>query len=147
MNKPNSQKKKILNKKPRNEAPRNEWLKYYLQRRTFLDGKPWNQAALIKCTGIRQNKISDILNGKNQNLKVDELVCISMALRLTNKEFENLMQRFERALSPEYEMRNKIYLKWISFFAKGSKQENPDPFMLVPVMEELGEHNLPSFEF
>lgn len=142
MKKPNLQEKKNLNKKPKNEAPRNEWLKYYLYRRTFMDGTPWNQAALVRSSGIEQKKLSKILSGKLNNLEVDELVCLSLSLRLTEEESLDLMARFERTLSPENKERKEILLYWIRIYSSGSMQEDPNECMLMPVIEDLEKRNL-----
>lgn len=130
-------------KNPENTAPRNEWLKYYLTEKICLNGEPWKQSTLVLCTGLDQRKISNVMTGKTKNLEVDEIFSIALVLRLTEEEFKNLLQRFERALSPEYEKRNEIYLKWIRHYASGPKREDPNVCILNPVIQDLRDNHLP----
>lgn len=107
-----------------------------------MDGTPWNQAALVRSSGIEQKKLSKILSGKLNNLEVDELVCLSLSLRLTEEESLDLMARFERTLSPENKERKEILLYWIRIYSSGSMQEDPNECMLMPVIEDLEKRNL-----
>ena len=148
-NKTQKKKENLINKKiekhkePENTAPLNEWLKYYLTEKVCLNGEPWKQSTLVLCTGLDQRKVSNLMTGKTKTLEVAEIFCIALVLRLTEEEFKNLLQRFERALSPEYEKRNEIYLKWIRHYASGPKREDPNVCILNPVIQDLMDNNLP----
>lgn len=83
-----------LVKRPTDTATFEEYLNYYLER------KNWSQSRLAACARISQPQINKIINGKINNIEVDILICICLALQLNTKESVDLLARASRAISP-----------------------------------------------
>ncbi len=81
-------------KRPSDTATFEEYLNYYLERRN------WSQSRLAACARISQPQINKIINGRINNIEIDILICICLALQLSTKESVDLLARASRAISP-----------------------------------------------
>lgn len=65
----------------------------------YLSRKGWNQEQLANAARINPSELSKIINGIRDNVRVDYLACICLALQTTVEESQDLAARVERVFS------------------------------------------------
>ena len=127
--------------KPKATASFKQYIEYYLKRRN------WSQNRLAICARLNQPQINKMINGRKNNMNIDELVCICLALQLTPKEADDLLARAERALSPASPL-HTAYRRLIKIFS--DKQidcfdwetlDEADEYLLIRKLPALPNNN------
>ena len=97
--------------KPPETASFSQHLDYYMDRVGLSQNK------LAVCTRINQSRLNKIYNGKIKNIGVDTLVCICLALGLSEVESRDILARQERAFSPAKPI-HQAYLELIQIYSR-----------------------------
>ena len=87
------------------------FLSYYTQREEISQNK------LAECARINQSYLNKIANGRINDVPVNTLVSICLALRLSLDEAKDLLARRERAFSPANKA-HKVYMELINEYHK-----------------------------
>ena len=128
--------KKVPLKRPSDVASFEEYLNYYLKR------KNWSQSRLAVCLRIPQPQINKIFNSRINNIEVDILVCICLALQLNVKESVDLLARASRAISPA-SLCYHAYYELIELYSKKEPVYDKVDNFLVEADEYLRKRKLP----
>ena len=121
--------------KPSKTASFKEYMEYYLQR------KDWSQSRLAVCARLNQSQVNKIMNEKVNNISVDVLVCLCLALQLTVPESKDLLARVQRAFSPALPQHD-AYQKLIAIYALMDLRGEDGSNMLVYADQYLSRRNL-----
>lgn len=122
-------------KKPSKTASFKEYMEYYLKR------KGWSQSRLAGCARLNQSQLNKIINERVNNVSVDVLVCLCLALQLTLPESKDLLARAQRAFSPALP-EHEAYQKLIAIYAYKDLSGEEDRNILVYADEYLSKRNL-----
>ena len=109
--------------KPSKTASFKEYIEYYMSR------KNWSQSQLSVCARLNQPYLNKIINERIRFPEIDILVCIVLALQLTEKECEDLLSRVERAFSPAIHS-HTVFREIIRIYAKKELMTKVDVNML-----------------
>ena len=90
-------------------APFGDCLKFYTLRRGI------SQNCLAACARINQSRLNKISNERIKDVPVDVLVCICLALQLSEDESKDLMARKSRAFSPADPV-HRAYIELIRYY-------------------------------
>ena len=96
-------------KKPPKNASFKEYIEYYLKI------KGWSQSRLAECARLNQSQLNKIINARVNNVSVDVLVCLCLALQLTVPQSKDLMARAQRTFSPALP-KHDAYQKLIALY-------------------------------
>ena len=110
-------------------------MEYYLKRRD------WSQSRLAVCARLNQSQVNKIMNEKVNNISVDVLVCLCLALQLTVPESKDLLARVQRAFShalPQHDAYQKLIAIYVLMDLRGEDGSN----MLVYADQYLSRRNL-----
>ncbi len=110
---------------------------YYMQR------KGWSQQKLADAARLNQPYVSRLINGRINNLQIDTLVCLCLALQLTLQESRDLLSRVERAFSPASAL-HSAYQELITLYARKSLDIRGDSNMLNEADDFLKARKLPA---
>jgi len=115
--------------KPSKTASFNQYLDYYMERVGLSQNK------LAVCARINQSRLNKIYNGKIKTVGVDTLVCICLALGLSEAEACDLLARQERAFSPAKPV-HQAYLELIQIYSRKNLVYNTTPQNLSVILDE-----------
>ena len=121
--------------KPSKTASFKEYIKYYVKRRG------WSQSRLAVCARLNQSQVNKIMNERVNNISVDVLVCLCLALQLTVPESKDLLARAQRAFSPALPQHD-AYQKLIAIYALKDFDGEENSNMLVYADQYLQKRNL-----
>lgn len=94
-----------------------------------------SQNKLAVCARINQPRLNKICNGVIKNAGVDTLVCICLALGLTESESRDLLARQERAFSPAKPV-HAAYLELIRLYSTKKRPHDLSQVNLSTVLIE-----------
>ena len=123
--------------KPSKTASFKEYIEYYVKRRG------WSQSRLAVCARLNQSQVNKIMNERVNNISVDVLVCLCLALQLTVPESKDLLARAQRAFSPALPQHD-AYQKLIAIYALKDLSGEENSNMLVYADQYLQKRNLAS---
>lgn len=123
--------------KPSKTASFKEYIEYYVKRRG------WSQSRLAVCARLNQSQVNKIMNERVNNISVDVLVCLCLALQLTVPESKDLLARAQRAFSPALPQHD-AYQKLIAIYALKDLSGEENSNMLVYADQYLQKRNLVS---
>lgn len=123
--------------KPSKTASFKEYIEYYVKRRG------WSQSRLAVCARLNQSQVNKIMNERVNNISVDVLVCLCLALQLTVPESKDLLARAQRAFSPALPLHD-AYQKLIAIYALKDLSDEENSNMLVYADQYLQKRNLVS---
>ena len=121
--------------KPSKTASFKEYIEYYVKRRG------WSQSRLAVCARLNQSQVNKIMNERVNNISVDVLVCLCLALQLTVPESKDLLARAQRAFSPALPQHD-AYQKLIAIYALKDFDGEGNSNMLVYADQYLSQRNL-----
>ena len=121
--------------KPSKTASFKEYIEYYVKRRG------WSQSRLAVCARLNQSQVNKIMNERVNNISVDVLVCLCLALQLTVPESKDLLARAQRAFSPALPQHD-AYQKLIAIYALKDLSGEENSNMLVYADQYLQKRNL-----
>jgi transcriptional regulator with XRE-family HTH domain len=123
-------------KKPPKNASFKEYIEYYLKI------KGWSQSRLAECARLNQSQLNKIINARVNNVSVDVLVCLCLALQLTVPQSKDLMARAQRTFSPALP-KHDAYQKLIALYATMDFSGEEARNILVHADEYLQKRNFP----
>ena len=123
--------------KPSKTASFKEYMEYYVKRRD------WSQSRLAVCARLNQSQVNKIMHERVNNISVDVLVCLCLALQLTVPESKDLLARAQRAFSPALPQHD-AYQKLIAIYALKDFNGQEGSNMLVYADQYLQKRNLAS---
>lgn len=88
-----------------------EYITYYRSLRG------WSEEDLAYAARIKQSELNKVANRIRQNVKVDFLTCVCIALQLNIKQSRDLIARVERAFSPSSKL-HAAYIELIETYNK-----------------------------
>ena len=97
--------------KPDKSASFDSYLSYYRQRLNVSENK------LAACARMSQSKLNKITNRKTKDVKLEDLVCLCLALGLNEEESYDLMSRKDRVLNLT-NPRHVVFLELIRIYSK-----------------------------
>lgn len=108
----------------------------------YRSKKDWSEKQLADAARINQSELNKIINGVRQNVRIDYLVCICLALQISVPQSKDLLARAERAFSPASEL-HRAYLELIELYHEKPFSCEVNPYALIEADEFLRARGLP----
>lgn len=99
--------------RPASNASFEKYIDFYTQREKITVNR------LATCARLNQSYLYKIIKGRINDVPVDILVCVCLALRLSLDEAKDLLARKERAFSPA----NEVHQKYMELIEKYHQKE------------------------